>query len=108
MTDKSNIKDWAITLLFNWNDNDPVSQKEIDRNNAVYGIQGNRNPFIDNSEYARMIWDPNWTGSIGGYLKVRSSEEITDGDYLIVYENGRWKISSASIIGRCGLPYIVN
>ena len=88
MTDKSNIKDWAISMLLNWNDNDPVSQKEIDRNNAVYGIQGNRNPFIDNSEYARMIWDPNWTGSIGGYVKVTSSEEITDGDYLIVYENG--------------------
>lgn len=62
MTNKSIIKDWAINMLMNWSDNDPVSQKEIDRNNVVYGIQSNRNPFIDHPEYARAIWDPNWTG----------------------------------------------
>ena len=62
MTDKSVIKPWAIDMLMNWSDNDPVSQKEIDRNNAVYEIQGNRNPFIDHPEYARAIWDPDWTG----------------------------------------------
>ena len=62
MTNKSVIKDWAINMLMNWSDNDPVSQKEIDRNNVVYGIQSNRNPFIDHPEYARAIWDPNWTG----------------------------------------------
>ena len=87
MTNKSEILPWAMTMLLNWNDNDPVSQKEIDRNNAVYNIQGNRNPFIDHPEYARMIWDPNWHGGIGGYVKVTSSDEITDGDYLIVCEN---------------------
>lgn len=88
MTDKSVIKPWAIAMLMDWSDNDPVSQKEIDRNNAVFDIQGNRNPFIDFPEYARMIWDSNWHESIGGYVKVTSSEDITDGDYLIVYEGG--------------------
>lgn len=62
MTNKSSILDWAMTMLLRWSDEDPVSQKEIDRNNAVYGYQNNRNPFIDHPEYARMIWDPNWTG----------------------------------------------
>ena len=61
MTNKSVIKPWALAMLLRWSDNDPVSQKEIDRNNAVYGYQGNRNPFIDHPEYARMIWDPNYT-----------------------------------------------
>ena len=61
MTNKSEIKAWAMTMLLRWSDEDPVSQKEIDRNNAVYGYQGNRNPFIDHPEYARMIWDPNYT-----------------------------------------------
>ena len=88
MTNKSEILPWAMTMLLRWNDEDPVSQKEIDRNNAVYGIQGNRNPFIDRPEYARMIWDPNWHGGIGGYEKVTSTDEITDGEYLIVYEGG--------------------
>ena len=62
MTNKSVIKPWAIAMLLNWSDNDPVSQKEIDRNNVVYGIQGNRNPFIDHPEYAHIIWEEDWTG----------------------------------------------
>ena len=68
MTNKSEIKDWAMTMLLRWSDEDPVSQKEIDRNNAVYGYQSNRNPFIDHPEYARMIWDENWQG--GTYYNI--------------------------------------
>ena len=60
MTNKSEIKSWALAMLLRWSDEDPVSQKEIDRNNAIYGFQNNRNPFIDHPEYAKMIWDPNW------------------------------------------------
>lgn len=47
---------WAINLLLKWNEQDPVSQKEIDRNNAVYKHQRNRNPFIDHPELADYIW----------------------------------------------------
>ncbi len=47
---------WAINLLLKWSRNDKVSQKEIDRNNAVYDIQGNRNPFIDYPQLAEYIW----------------------------------------------------
>ena len=62
MTNKSTILPWAIDMLLRWNDQDPVSQKEIDRNNAIYNdYQHNRNPFVDHPEYARMIWDPNWS-----------------------------------------------
>jgi len=43
-------------MLLQWNAQDPVSQKEIDRNNAVYSIQKNRNPFIDNPSWANAIW----------------------------------------------------
>ena len=61
MTNKSEIKSWAIQLLMRWNELDPVSQKEINRNNVIYSsYQHNRNPFIDHPEYARMIWDPTW------------------------------------------------
>ncbi len=48
--------DWALQMLLNWAKNDPVSQKEIDRNNAVYAIQGNRNPFVDFPELEQYIW----------------------------------------------------
>ena len=58
-------KTWAINLLMKWNAQDPVSQKEIDRNNAIYKHQKNRNPFIDHPELADYIWgsmqDVAWT-----------------------------------------------
>ncbi|MBN2614567.1 MAG: endonuclease [Bacteroidales bacterium] len=47
---------WTLTLLLKWNDEDPVSQKEIDRNNAIYSIQHNRNPYIDHPEYVDEVW----------------------------------------------------
>ena len=50
------LADYAIDLFLKWHRNDPVSQKEIERNNAVYGIQNNRNPFIDYPELAEHIW----------------------------------------------------
>lgn len=48
--------DWAITMLLRWAAEDPVSQKEIDRNNAVYGIQGNRNPYVDFPGLEQYVW----------------------------------------------------
>lgn len=59
MTDGSQLKPWAMTMMLQWNLLDPVSQKETDRNNAVYTYQHNRNPFIDHPEYAANIWGPN-------------------------------------------------
>ena len=50
------LSNWSISLLLKWNAQDPVSTKETNRNNAVYGIQKNRNPFIDHPELAEYIW----------------------------------------------------
>ena len=50
------FKDWALKLLLKWAKNDPVSEKETNRNNAVYGIQKNRNPFIDYPGLEEYIW----------------------------------------------------
>lgn len=72
MTNKSVIKPWAIAMLLRWNRLDPVSQKEIDRNNAIYrDYQHNRNPFVDHPEYADMIWDETW--SVNGYAEQNES-----------------------------------
>ena len=40
-----------------WNRLDPVDQAERDRNDAIYKIQGNRNPFVDYPELADEIAD---------------------------------------------------
>ena len=47
---------YAINLFLKWHRQDPVSQKEIDRNNAVYKHQKNRNTFIDYPYLAEYIW----------------------------------------------------
>jgi endonuclease I len=55
-TDKA-IADPFLNILITWHQNDPVSQKEIDRNNNIfYSHQGNRNPFVDNPNYVNLIW----------------------------------------------------
>lgn len=46
----------AVVLLMKWHREDPVSQKEIDRNNGIQQTQGNRNPFIDYPYLAEYIW----------------------------------------------------
>ncbi len=43
-------------MLLAWHAADPVSAREVARNNAIYARQGNRNPFIDNPSYVNMIW----------------------------------------------------
>jgi endonuclease I len=45
-----------LNMLKTWHANDPVSAREIARNNAIYARQGNRNPYIDHPEYVNMIW----------------------------------------------------
>ena len=55
-TPKASLTNYSVNLLMKWHREDPVSQKEIDRNNAVYGIQHNRNPFIDYPYLAEYIW----------------------------------------------------
>ena len=50
------FKPWLQQVLIEWHRLDPVSEKEINRNNLVSDIQHNRNPFIDYPELAEYIW----------------------------------------------------
>ena len=47
---------YAVNLFLKWSREDPVSAKEIARNDAVYGVQNNRNPFIDYPGLEEYIW----------------------------------------------------
>lgn len=114
MVTGSQLKPWALKMLMEWDIADPVSQKERDRNEAVYLIQGNRNPFIDNPFYSELIWGTQSgtedTG-ISGSLKVwpnpangRVTVELPDnfpGEYAlkIVDISGR-KILDKSVSGQ--------
>lgn len=52
---------WAIQLLRQWHQQDPVSIKEQLRQEAVYNIQGNRNPYIDYPDLVNYIWGSDTT-----------------------------------------------
>ena len=78
MVDGAELKPWAIDMLLEWHESDPVSEKELNRNEAVYEIQGNRNPYIDHPEFSQRVWSTefvtietleNWN-MVGLYLLV--------------------------------------
>ncbi len=112
------FKTWQLNLLLEWHNNDPVSQKEINRNNAVYSIQGNRNPFIDNPLFVAQIWQskplvntlpstniaPNSVTCIGNILSEGSSAITESGIIYSITPNpviggsGVVKISSSPLV----------
>lgn len=50
------LKPWARDLLVQWSRQDPVSSKEINRAEAIYKLQENRNPYIDYPELVEYLW----------------------------------------------------
>ncbi len=70
----------AINILLAWHHADPVSQKETDRNNAVFAIQNNRNPFVDFPEFADCIWGTGDCSTIG-------TKEVEIKNYITISPN---------------------
>lgn len=101
-TEEKSFENWYIAMLIQWNNQDPVSQREIDRNNAVFAIQKNRNPFIDHPEWVNQIWTQNIDGIIpqapanlnvsknSAYFVNLNWSSSTDNDILgyYIYQNG--------------------
>jgi len=83
------FENWSLQMLMDWNTQDPVSQKEIDRNNAVYNIQGNRNPYIDHPEFVCLVWGNNCPNNL--ISLNQNPEEIT-----ISYQNNEISILCVS------------
>ncbi|PLX19280.1 MAG: hypothetical protein C0599_11065 [Salinivirgaceae bacterium] len=74
---------WYYEMLLSWHEADPVSQKELDRNDAVYDEQGNANPFIDHPEYVCEIWggcsvDPEPTNQATGFSATANGSSQID------------------------------
>ena len=69
------LNKYAVDLLMRWHRQDPVSDKEINRNEAVYEAQSNRNPFIDFPMLAEYLW--------GDSIGVPFTAGGTDRPYLV-------------------------
>lgn len=69
--------DHLINVLLDWHRKDPVSEKEVNRLDAVSSIQHNRNPFIEYPELVEYIWGNK------NNTKVNLSQltRTTDGNY---------------------------
>lgn len=50
------LRQWAIEMLLEWAESDPVDSKEIKRNDNIYLIQKNRNPYIDHPELLEYVF----------------------------------------------------
>ena len=72
---------YAIKLFTKWSENDPISQKEIDRNNAVYKLQKNRNPFIDHPEFINKIFGGNTSICNDVDIGNKDEENKSDQEY---------------------------
>ena len=78
------LNTWALDLLLKWHREDKVSQKEIDRNEVIYGIQNNRNPFIDFPDLAEYIWGD----KVGEPFKVDVDSKPVGDPIMITPTNG--------------------
>jgi endonuclease I len=78
MLDGNDLTNWAKEMLLEWGEYDPVSQKEIDRNEAVFLVQNNRNPFIDHPEFSGLIWDEQSSLDNIENLKVKFSNSMNN------------------------------
>jgi endonuclease I len=88
ITSGNNYAPWYIDMLVSWSDNDPVSAKEIARNNAIYyqTPQHNRNPYVDHPEYVRDVWKTviwngtSWSNTVGPNTTL---DAVIDGNYTL-------------------------
>lgn len=66
-----------LNVYLQWAKEDPVSEKEIIRNNGAYAGQGNRNPFIDCPYAVGAIWDSAHASDYGNKGEYTSGEGLT-------------------------------
>ncbi len=78
--------------MLDWHREDPVSKKELVRNEAVYKHQKNRNPFIDYPELAEHIWGNKKSEAF--YFNATAIKDIEFVKYDVFVANGRISISN--------------
>ena len=96
---------YGVALLMKWHRQDPVSQKEIDRNNGIQQTQGNRNPFIDYPYLAEYIWGE----KAGETLDLSKLITAYDSRFVLGESNGSLEGgSTVDPVETCSVTWYVN
>ena len=96
---------YGVALLMKWHRQDPVSQKEVDRNNGIQQTQGNRNPFIDYPYLAEFIWG----GKAGESINLNDLITSSDSRFVLGESNGYLKGgSTVDPETKCTVTWLVN
>ena len=77
------LQQWAYELLLQWSREDPVDEIETARNEAVYMIQGNRNPYVDFPNLAEYVWGD----SVDCVFTVEGGGTFDEGEYVLLNES---------------------
>ena len=99
------LTQYGVALLMKWHRQDPVSQKEIDRNNGIQQTQGNRNPFIDYPYLAEYIWGE----KAGKALDLSKLITAYDSRFVLGQSNG--SLEGGSTVDpetKCTITWLVN
>ena len=73
MSEWPTLQPWVYRLMLEWARQDPIDEIEIQRNDVIYCIQGNRNPFVDLPQLEEYIW-----GTMVDYAFYADNEVIID------------------------------
>ena len=99
------LTQYGVALLMKWHRQDPVSQKEIDRNNGIQQTQGNRNPFIDYPYLAEYIWGE----KAGETLDLSKLITAYDSRFVLGQSNGSLEGgSTVDPVEKCTVTWLVN
>ena len=104
-TSSFGLTKYGVALLMKWHRQDPVSQKEVARNNGIQQTQGNRNPFIDYPYLAEFIW-----GEKAGE-SINLNDLITSSDSRFVLGESNGYLKGGSTVDpetKCTITWLVN
>jgi len=91
-----------LNMLYAWHIQDPVSPREIARNNAVYARQNNRNPYIDHPEYVQVVWSSVLSVETLSQNEFKIYPNPSNGNINIIFNdsNENYSVEIYSVLGQ--------
>lgn len=106
-SDNNGFTNYTAELMLKWHRLDPVSRKELIRNEVIYGNtkynkgdkkQGNRNPFIDYPELVEYIWGNKKGTNVDISQLVSAYDEAGTGTPTTTYNVTLWRHGNTQVV----------